>query len=215
MRYVLCATVMIMLALPAQAAQRKVCGLPVTADAALSPDGKLAAVIRQERTGDPDPEYAKAGALWLRDCRTLKDHKLMPATHLSKNNGDSWIDLGAPVFDLDGRALYVSGVPGADYLTIFRVDLVTDHYAVAFYAELYGIITSGPYRGDILATQHTLLYNGKTDQDGYGDYPFYVFDPQGRVLRYIGGSQTWDDKRLRRWLKGQGWQVSLAGKLPS
>ncbi len=83
---------------------------------------------------------------------------------------------------------------------------------MAFYAELAGIIRSGRYRGDILATQHTALYHGG-DEAGYGGYPLYVFDSQGRALRYIGGSQTWDGERLRRWLKGQGWEMSWAGKL--
>jgi hypothetical protein len=199
------------LALPAGAAPKTVCGLPVQADAALSPDGKLAAFIRQEPTGDPDPEYANAGALWLRDCRTGHESRLMPAIHVTSDN-NGWSDLDSPVFSLDGRVLYVSGAPGADYLTIFRVDPTTGKYAVVAHAELFGIMRTGPYRGDILATQHTALYS-KVDQDGYGGYPYYIFDPQGRVLRYIGGSQTWDDKRLRRWLKGQGWQVSWAGEL--
>lgn len=200
-------------ALPANAAPKMVCGLPVTAEAALSPDGRQAAFIRQEPTGHPDPEYVKAGALWLRDCRTARDRKLLPATHAWTDKKDGWTDLGAPVFSLDGRVLYVSGVTGGDYLTVFRIDPDTGDYAVAFYAELYGIIRTGRYRGDILATRHTQLYRGKDDQNGYGGYPVYVFDPQGRVLRYIGGSQDWDDKRLRRWLTGQGWQVSWAGKL--
>jgi len=199
-------------------APRTICGLPAKTDAALSPDGKLAAFIRQEPTGDPDPDFAKAGALWLRDCRTGREHKLMPATHRATSDDyDGWSDLGAPVFSLDGRVLYVSGAPGADYLTIFRVDPITGRYAVVRHAELAGIIRTGPYRGDILATQHTLIYDGKNARPGedtsYGGYPYYVFDPQGHVLRYIGGSQDWDDKRLRRWLKGQGWEVSWAGEL--
>ncbi len=203
-----------MCALAAGAAEKTVCGLSVKTDAALSPDGKMAAVIREEPTGDPDPQFDKAGALWLRDCRTGRERRLMPAVAPKGNN--RWIDLGSPVFSLDGRILYVSGAPGGDSLIIFRVDPVTGRYVEALYAELLGIITNGPYRGDILATQHTLLYNGKKDkkdQNGYGGYPVYVFDPRGRVLRYIGGSQDWDDKRLRRWLKGQGWQMSWAGQL--
>lgn len=199
-------------AVPANAAPKTVCGLSVGAEAALSPDGRLAAFIREETTGDPDPPYDKAGALWVRDCHSGRERKLMPATHVATHNNNGWGDLGSPAFSLDGRILYVSGAPGADYLTIFRVDPVTGRYAVVAYAELFGIIRTGRYRGDILATQHTLLY-GKEDQNGYGGYPYYIFDPQGRVLKYIGGSQDWNDKRLRRWLKGQGWQMSWAGKL--
>ena len=200
-------------AFPAEAAPKTICGLPVKADAAVSPDGRLAAFIRDEPTGDPDPEYAKAGALWLRDCRTGRERKLMPAV-APRSSENSWITLGGPVFSLDGRIVYVDGAYGGSSLLLYQVDLASGHYAFVAPVELYGIIRTGRYRGDILATQHTLLYSGKGNEDtGYGGYPIYVFDSQGRALRYVGGSQDWDDKRLRRWLKGQGWELSWAGKL--
>ena len=94
------------LALPAKAAPKTVCGLPAKTDAALSPDGKLAAFIRDEPSEDtPD---GKAGALWLHDCRNGKERKLLPA--VSPARGDnSWMTLSAPAFSLDGRSIYVDG----------------------------------------------------------------------------------------------------------
>jgi len=196
-------------ALPAEAAPKAVCGLPVATEAAMSSDGKMAALIRQEPTGDPVPEFAKAGTLWLRDCRTGKERRLMPPAGMPNTAGN----IRFPVFDLDGRFIYVSVWSGGNGTDVYRVDPATGRFEKLFSAGISGIIRSGPYRGDFLANNPTDLYSGKGDDSGHIGYPYYVFDPEGHVLRYIGGSQTWDDKRLRRWLKGQGWEVSWAGKL--
>jgi len=193
--------------LPAGGAPKTICGLPADADATLSPDGKQAAFIRDEPSDDtPD---GKVGALWVRDCRTGRQRLLLPAI-APEGTENGWVTLSVPVFSLDGTAVYVDGGYGGSSLMLHRVDVKSGRRTFIAAAELAGIIRTGPYRGDILATQHTALYKG---EDSYGGYPFYVFDPQGRVLRYIGGSQAWDDKRLQRWLKGQGWQVSWAGRL--
>ncbi|WP_443749878.1 hypothetical protein [Asticcacaulis solisilvae] len=197
-----------MIAAQAWAAPKGACGLPPGTEAALSPDGKLAAFIRDIPNADiPD---GKEGNLWLRNCRSGRERRVMPAPGMPNREGN----IGAPVFSLDGRVLYVGAAPGGDETTIYRVDPTTGKYEIAFYAELNGIIRTGRYRGDILATQHTALYKGRGDDTGYGGYPYYVFDPQGHALRYIGGSQDWNEKRLLRWLKGQGWEISWAGRAP-
>ncbi len=134
----------------------------------------------------------------------------MPAPGKPNKEGN----IGGPVFSLNGRFIYVSVAYGGDSTPTYRVDSVTGRYNEVFPAGgTFGIFRMGRYSGDFLVSMHTQLYSGQGDDDGYGGYPLFVLDPEGHVLRYIGGSKDWEDKRLRRWLKGQGWEVSWAGQL--
>ncbi len=169
------------------------------AEAVLSPDGHTVAYTRFAKSDDmPD---GKAGSLWIGNCRTGTTHLLLPAPFAGKGDAEGWVTLNRPVFSLDGRQVYVSAFYGGDSGLVQRVDLATGHHAYVMAAELAGIIRTGPYRGDLLATRHTAV------ETGGSSYPYYVFSPQGAVVKRIAGSETWTEQARDAWLRRQGWQV--------
>lgn len=96
-------------------------------------------------------------------------------------------------------------MPGGDHLAIHRVDVRTGDYRFVAYAELDSVLRTGPYRGDLLVTQHTDLVDGAGNH--YGGYPYYIFRPDGSQIMRIPGSENWDDKARNKWLKQKGWRA--------
>jgi hypothetical protein len=171
-------------------------------DAKLSPDGHTVAFIHQIKPS-PEPDFPDdaTSALWLGDCKTANIRQLAaPAS-----DKDMFASMGAPIFSLDGRVIYVTLVPGGDYLVVHQVDVLTGQHRFLVDAELQGIIRNGPYRGDLLATQHTDLVG--RDGQHYGGYPFYIFTPDGKTVMRIPDSENWKGHGLKRWLKARRWQV--------
>ena len=183
--------------------------------AVLSPDGHTVAFIRlQPSTDVPGPSGSfdkpgEAGALWIGDCRSGKAHEIVPAQGSAKENGDIWVSLGSPVFDIDGRTIYVGAYYGGDGGLVQRVDVASGHYGLAFPGEFMGIIASGPYAGDMLATQHTSVEDGHGG--AYAIYPIYVLRPDGKEVLRIHGSEKWSEADTKRWLRKRGWRVSWPG----
>ena len=172
-------------------------------DAVMSPDGHTVAYIRFVKSDDvPD---GKAGVLWIGDCRTGATRRLLPAPFAGRGDTEGWATLGWPVFSLDGRQVYVGAYYGGDSGLVQRVDISSGRHAYVMAAELFGIIRNGPYRGDLLASQHTSLKN--KDGGEYGGYPYSVFTPQGKIVTRLPGSETWGKRKLKAWLGKQGWQV--------
>ena len=170
--------------------------------AVLSPDGHTVAFIHQVKPS-PEADFPEEATndLWLGDCATGRIHRLAaPAS-----DTDMFASMGNPVFSLDGRLIYVSLFPGGDYLVVHQVDVTTGRHSFVLDAQLEGVIRTGPYRGDLLATQHTDL----TDRDGqhYGGYPYYIFRPDGTTVMRIPGSENWRGQQLKRWLTTRHWQV--------
>ena len=168
----------------------------------LSPDGHTVAFIHQLKPS-PEPDFPEeaTNALWLGDCATGRIHQLAAPT----SGKDLFGSMGGPIFSIDGRLIYVSLVPGGDYLTVHRVDVGTGQHRFLADFELQGVVRNGPYRGDLLATQHSDL----VDRDGrhYGGYPYFIFRPDGTSVLRIAGSERWRDGGLKRWLKARHWLV--------
>ena len=168
----------------------------------LSPDGHTIAFIHQLKpTPEPDFPEEAVNSLWLGDCATGRIRQLAaPAS-----DKDLFASMGAPTFSVDGRLVYVTLVPGGDYLTVDQVDVLTGQHRFVVDAELEGVIRNGPYRGDLLATQHTDL----VDRSGqhYGGYPFYVFRPDGTPVMRIARSEYWKKGDLDGWLRARHWRV--------
>ncbi len=166
----------------------------------LSPDGHTVAFIHQELSQDtPD---GQAGALWTGDCRSGAVHHLLPSIFNGRGDGEMWLSLDNPAFSSDGRYIYVSGFFGGDGGLIQRVETATGKHKYAFPGEMVGVLRSGPYQGDILATEHTCA------EAGGCNYPLYVLRPDGHAVMKIDGSESWDEKRMRAWLKAKGWRLS-------
>ena len=174
--------------------------------AVLSPDGHTAAFIRLVPSTDvpgPGGDWGKpglAGSLWIGDCRTGHAREVLSGVP-PKSDGD----VGSPLFSLDGKTLYASAAYGGDTLIVERIDVATGRHAIAFYANLMGIVTSGPYRGDLLAAQHTSLDDGHGGS--YGGYPTYVFRPDGTQVLTVPGSESWNAAQTRHSLRKRGWRV--------
>ncbi len=168
----------------------------------LSPDGHTVAFIHQIKSST-DPEFPQdaINALWVGDCLTGKSRQLQGP--ISKK--DMFGTAGHPVFSLDGTHIYVSLVPGGNYLIIRQISVATGEQKPVADAELVGVFRTGPYRGDLLATQHTDMTDSKGQH--YGGYPYYIFKPDGQVVHRIDGSEDWTDKAMKRWLAEKGWQV--------
>ena len=173
-------------------------------DAVLSPDGHTVAYMRYAKS-DALPPDEEAGSLWIGDCHTGVTRLLLPARFEGKSNDEEWVTLDWPVFSPDGRQIYISAFYGGDGGLVQRVDVATGRHAFVVGGELDGIIRSGPYRGDLFATQHTSL-KGK-DGSEYAGYPYYVFSLDGAVVKRIPDSEKWDQHMLNAWLRRQGWKV--------
>ena len=168
----------------------------------LSPDGHTVAFIHQLKPS-PEPDFPEEAmnALWLGDCLTGRIRPLAAPTSAK----DMFGSMSGPIFSADGRLIYVTLVPGGDYLVVQQVEVSTGQHRFVMDAELEGVIRNGPYRGDLLATQHSDL----VDRDGahYGGYPYYVFRPDGTTLMRIPGSERWTDRDLKRRLRAKHWRV--------
>ena len=172
-------------------------------DAVLSPDGRTVAFIHQVKPS-PEADFPEEATndLWLGDCRTGRIHLLASPASSDK---DMFASMDGPVFSIDGRRIYVSLFSGGDYLIVYQVDVATGKHAFLMAAELEGVIRNGPYRGDLLATQHTDLAG--PDGQHYGGYPYYIFRPDGTTVLRIPGSENWKGQGLKRWLTVRHWRV--------
>ena len=168
----------------------------------VSPDGHTVAFIHQIKPS-PEPDFPEEvmNGLWLGDCATGRIRPLAAPTSAK----DMFGSMGAPTFSVDGRLIYVSLAPGGDELSVQQVDVLTGQHRLVIYAELRGIIRRGPYRGDLLATQHSDLVDGGGQH--YGGYPYYVFRPDGTTVVHIPGSERWTNRDLKRWLRVKRWRV--------
>ncbi|ESQ89165.1 hypothetical protein [Asticcacaulis benevestitus] len=168
----------------------------------LSSDGQTIAFIHHLKSNS-DPEFPQEAihALWIGNCRTGKAHQLRAPTSAN----DIFASVGHPVFSLEGGYVYVSLAPGGDSLIIRQVSVSTGQQKFVANAGLVGVFRNGPYRGYLLATQHTDL----TDAHGnhFGGYPYYIFKPNGQIVTRIADSETWDDKTLKGWLSQKGWRI--------
>ncbi len=184
-------------------------------EAVLSPDKHTVAFTRWQPSKDvPGPhggDDGEAGALWIGDCRTGKAHESLPAEVRPDAKGNGWISLDGPVFALDGRTVYVTAIYGGDGGLVQRVDVASGHYGLAFPGEFMGIIASGPYAGDMLATQHTSVEDGHGG--AYAIYPIYVLRPDGKEVLRIHGSEKWSEADTKRWLRKRGWRVGWPGQV--
>ncbi len=169
----------------------------------LSPNGHTLAFLHMDKSNDiPN---GLAGALWVGDCLGHNARRLLPSAHRGQDGDNGWVSLDKPSFSLDGRDIYVSAFYGGDSGLVHRVDVATGSQVYVFPAELIGVIHAGPYRGDLLATQHTDL----VDKQGahYGGYPVYVFTPDGKAVLRVPHSEGWNEGQLKAWLKQMDWQV--------
>lgn len=169
----------------------------------LSPDGHTVAFLHEDKRDDMPG--GKAGALWAGDCIHHNSRRLLPSAYTGDGDQDSWGALDKPSFSLDGRHVYLSAFYGGDGGMVHRVDIGSGAEAYIFPAELIGVIHAGPYRGGLLATQHTLLKDRKGSD--YAGYPVYVFTAEGQEQLRVPDSENWDRKALDAWLEKKGWQV--------
>ena len=101
--------------------------------------------------------------------------------------------------------MYVNLVPGGDHLVIRQISVATGKQKPVVDGELEGVFRTGPYRGYLLATQHTDIIDAQGHH--YGGYPYYIFKPDGQIVKRIAGSEEWDGKALKVWWIREGWQV--------
>ncbi len=175
-------------------------------EAVLSPDGHTVAFVRVVKaTQHPEFPDDEITALWTGDCVSGTSRRVLAPSRGRDDFTDRLDDVGDPVFSLNGGYVYVSVAPGADYLILHQVNIHTGQHKRVAFIELDSVIRTGPYRGYLLATQHTDM----TDAQGqhYGGYPMYIFRPDGTVVERIAGSEKWGEKDIKAWLKSKGWKA--------
>lgn len=173
----------------------------------LSPDGHTVAFIHiVKASSEPDIQsFDETDALMAGDCRTGKVRQVLAPTRGKGTMEDIVESFGRPIFSLDGRYVYVSIAPGADYLIIQQINMATGRHRFVAAAELESVIRTGPYRGYILATQHSNIPG-----EAVGSYyPTYVFRPDGHMMFMLQETQypKDNDKGVQAWLHNHGWKA--------
>ena len=166
----------------------------------LSPDSHTVVFIHKVKS-DENPSD-ESGTLWIGDCRSGSVNQVLAQTAKAGRPEDRLDNIGGPHFAPDGQFLYFGADAWGDELAVHKLDMRTKKQAFVFAGELAGVIRTGPYRGDLLATQRTAM--GPPGQE-YGAYAYYVFTPDGKEVLHIPDSEKWDDKALAKWLKKKGW----------
>lgn len=168
----------------------------------LSPDGHTVAFIRVLVKQVPYEVFTKRSALWVADCRTNAVRQLVASNFSMADASRNLGDPGDPHFSPDGGFIYFATSAAIVDSAIHRVNVRTGNERFVAYGGLdLHIFRSGPYRGDILARQHSC------HEEGGCDYPFYIFTPAGRQVVQIPHSNRWDDRALARWLEANHSQV--------
>ena len=173
----------------------------------LSPDGHTVAFIHiVKASSEPDIQsFDETDALMAGDCRTGKVRQVLAPTRGNGSIEDIVESFAHPIFSLDGGYVYVSFAPGADYLIIQQINMATGRHRFVADAELESVIRTGPYRGYILATQHSNIPG-----EAVGSYyPTYVFRPDGHMMFMLQETlyPKDNDKGVQAWLHNHGWKA--------
>lgn len=173
----------------------------------LSPDGHTVAFIHIVKPS-PEPDFPDEAttALMAGDCRTGRVRLVLAPTRGNGTMEDIVESFGGPIFSLDGGYVYVSIAPGTDYLIIQQINMGTGRHKFVAAAELESVIRTGPYRGYLLATQHSDI-PGETMGGSY--YPTYVFRPDGHMMFMLQETlyPKDNDKGVQAWLHKNGWKA--------
>ncbi|MEI7932087.1 MAG: hypothetical protein WCI21_03405 [Alphaproteobacteria bacterium] len=169
-------------------------------DPVLSPDGRTLAYVHDDA---PDPKVAVPhSTLWTFDL--LHGVTVLAVrAHASTAPGHDFTRLNHPTWALDGRTVYVMAQAWVTSDSVHAVDTVThtEHYICP--GNSLAVIRNGPYRGDLLVSQHRYHAAG-------GSYdPTFVVRPNGKEVMMVPGADGEDDEAgIARWLKSNGWAAS-------
>ncbi len=167
----------------------------------LSPDGHHVAFVRVLHKQVPYEMYSVRSALWLGDCATGSAHEIVASTPQFDKAGHYFGDSDNPRFSLNGGYLYFETSEAPTSGAVHQFNLATGAHRLVTYGGDVRVIRSGPYRGDLLVSQHTCKPGGGCL------FPFYIIRPDGQTIQQISGSEQWTYADLAAWLRTKGWKA--------
>jgi hypothetical protein len=178
--------------------QRQVTSEHKDGEPTLSPDGKTIAFIRIESKARAQDE-PDTTALWIADGPTRTAHRLVdPST--SRDPKKNFETVHKPTFSPDGRFLYVLAEAGSTTGAVHQVDVNTGAKRFVIDGNSIRVITSGPYRGDLLISRHK--YHPAPQGGSYD--PVDVVRPDGNVELTVPGTEADDGvDHVASWLQQQ------------
>jgi hypothetical protein len=168
---------------------------------ALSPDGSLVVFVRD---GVPAAghEATIPTELWLHDLKGGAERRLLGETE-SDDPEKTQTGFNNPVFSNDGRTVYVLGHAWVTSDVVLAVDVGSGRARFVIGGNSVAVIRNGPYRGDLLVSQHK--YHSGAQGGSYD--PVDLVTPSGEPILTIPGSARDQDGAVRRWLKTHGWRA--------
>jgi hypothetical protein len=161
----------------------------------LSPDGKTAAMIRQEVEGEPGHDTARS-SLWLVDVASGEPRLLLASTP-AEGMTETLAAMGRPEFSLDGGYVYVMSEAWVTSHAIHQVRVATGAHRFVTDGELLFVIRKGRYAGYLMVQKHR--YHPAPE---YGSYnPVYVVRPDNKWAMLVPGSDKDDgENSVETWM---------------
>lgn len=152
-------------------------------EAATSPDGRYAAVVRLNRPAPGRAEEEERSTLYLVDLRTAKVERLVQP-HASDEPRRVFLRPRHPVFSVDSQSVFVSVDAWVTAAAIHRIRIAdrTDHFVID--GNSNDVVPVGRWRGNLVVWRH--LYRRSR---GGGSYDIaQIVSPRGKILSAIPGS---------------------------
>jgi hypothetical protein len=165
---------------------------------AVGPDGHSVAMIHADQPGPPYPT-----SLWVADELTGASREVV-GPHDSADPKLKFESFYGADFSPDGGTVYVTVITGEDSRTVHAVSLQAGTERYVADGEEGGVISDGPYRGDLFVERDT----PPPISHGVG-IAMYVVSPDGKVMFMVPGSDTGvqnSGDAIRAWLTKNGWR---------
>ncbi len=169
-------------------------------DPALSPDGRRIAYVHFANPNGA-PSQADRSTLWVYDL-TRNSTERAAAPRASTRPGRDFTRLHSPTFSNDGRTVYVMALAWVTSDSIHAVDLQAHAEHFVTEGNSLSVIRNGPYRSDLLVSQH------RYKAEGGAIDPTFVIKPDGKEVMMVPGSDGANDEAaVAAWLRKGGWSA--------
>ncbi len=125
--------------------------------------------------------------LWIADTAGKRSPRAVYQENVRVTREDGFtFEIGgfsSPRFSLDGRYCFFLAELAATTAGLCRLDLRTRTAALISNAMGYSLVTTGRWRGYIVASVRTHV---PTPDGGHYDYPFFVLDADGNKVEQVG-----------------------------